>query len=64
MVNELIAEGYRITKYELSALSPYITKHINRFGDYQLNFEQYMPPIQYEIIKMTGFYMNRCHTPS
>ena len=51
VVNELIAEGYRITDEELSALSPYITKHVNRFGDYQLNFEQDMPSIQYEILK-------------
>ncbi len=51
IVNELIEERCHITKEELSALSPYITKHVNRFGYYQLNLEQKIPSLQFDILK-------------
>lgn len=30
----LAKEGYKFTKAELAALSPYLTRHIRRFGEY------------------------------
>ena len=37
-----------IEKEILSALSPYITKHINRFGSYSLDLNQKPPALDFE----------------
>jgi len=37
IVRELQAEGYPVTKEALSHLSPYLTEHIKRFGEYFLD---------------------------
>jgi TnpA family transposase len=36
---QLIAEGYDIKKEDVAFLSPYLTGHIKRFGDYYVNLE-------------------------
>jgi Tn3 transposase DDE domain len=30
----LMAEGYPVKREDVAALSPYLTRHIKRFGDY------------------------------
>jgi hypothetical protein len=45
-INKLLKEGYSISKSDLSDLSPYITKHIKRFGDYYINVNLIPVPIQ------------------
>jgi hypothetical protein len=40
VLNKLAGEGMSFGEDELMALSPYITHHIKRFGDYTLNFNQ------------------------
>ena len=37
IINKLIEEGIDISKDDLSALSPYLTEHIKRFGYYMIN---------------------------
>lgn len=37
-LNALAREGYRPTIDELTALSPYQTRHIKRFGNYEIDF--------------------------
>ena len=37
-LNALAREGYRPTIDELAALSPYQTRHIKRFGNYEIDF--------------------------
>jgi len=37
ILKELSASGVQFTKEDVSALSPYITKHIKRFGDYSID---------------------------
>jgi Tn3 transposase DDE domain len=40
VLDKLVKEGLKFGEAELMALSPYITHHIKRFGDYTLNFNQ------------------------
>lgn len=47
---ELKKEGYVIDKAFLSMLSPYLTGHINRFGDYKLNTGKPTPPLDFNMI--------------
>jgi TnpA family transposase len=39
IINKLIRSGVSISKEDLSALSPYLTEHIKRFGYYIINIE-------------------------
>ncbi len=40
VVQELRREGWSITKADLACLSPYLTEHFKRFGDYIINLDQ------------------------
>ena len=40
LLNELAKEGYEFDEETIAAISPYIRKHINRFGAYVLNLER------------------------
>ena len=37
IIHQLIQEGYEIRGDDLAGLSPYLTEHIKRFGDYSIN---------------------------
>jgi TnpA family transposase len=39
IIRELIREGWKITRDDLAILSPYVTSHIKRFGDYLIDAE-------------------------
>ena len=45
-LRELAAEGYEIKREDLELLSPYWTRHIKRFGDYVLDWEELPPPLE------------------
>jgi len=49
-LRELITEGYTVDEEILSRLSPYRTKHINRFGSYKLQLDQVPLPIEPELV--------------
>lgn len=51
-IRKLINDGYEISQEDIAALSPYITKHIKRFGDYHININFIPAPIQGEILSM------------
>jgi hypothetical protein len=38
-LNTLASEGYLLTIDEVAALSPYQTRHIKCFGNYEIDFE-------------------------
>jgi TnpA family transposase len=40
LLNDLAKEGYEFDEETISAISPYIREHINRFGAYVLNLER------------------------
>ena len=39
ILKELSASGIEFTKSDVAFLSPYITRHIKRFGDYVIDLE-------------------------
>ena len=39
IVQELRLEGWSISKEDLAGLSPYLTEHLKRFGDFVLNLD-------------------------
>lgn len=49
VLQELIDEGYAVTPEIIARLSPYKTEHINRFGHYELRFDQVPQPIMEEL---------------
>ncbi len=44
IIQQLKREGYLLDSEDVSALSPYLTSHIKRFGDYLLDLSK-MPPL-------------------
>lgn len=39
VLHDLRREGYLVTREDVATLSPYITSHIKRFGDYLIDLE-------------------------
>jgi len=39
IIRKLIKEGWKVTKEDVAVLSPYITSHVKRFGDYLIEAE-------------------------
>lgn len=46
---QLKNEGYRFSRQDLERISPYITRHIKRFGDYVIDLQKVPHPIEEEI---------------
>lgn len=49
VLKELQQEGHPIDQEILAGLSPYRTEHINRFGDYTLDLDRKIRPINYKL---------------
>jgi TnpA family transposase len=49
VLQDLIDEGYPVTPEILAHLSPYKRDHLNRFGHYDLHFDQVPPPMIEEL---------------
>jgi TnpA family transposase len=50
ILQELIGSGYEINEDVMGALSPYLTGHINRFGNYSLDLNRQPPLLNYELL--------------
>jgi hypothetical protein len=48
VIGQLQDEGEDVPKAALACVSPYLTEHINRFGDYVLNMNRNPPKPAYE----------------
>lgn len=48
VLKDMQEEGLPITEEVLASLAPYRTEHINRFGDYTLDFDRVVPPMNYK----------------
>ena len=48
-VRSLVAEGYAVKREDLAGLSPYWTRHIKRFGDYILEWDEVPPALEDEL---------------
>jgi hypothetical protein len=46
---DLIKEGYEFSREDLVILSPYLTRHIKRFGDYLIDLKNIPQPFEGEI---------------
>ncbi len=49
-VQTLSAEGYKIDRQALKTLSPYILKHLKRFGDYVVDLQNIPQPLESAIL--------------
>ena len=49
ILHQLAAEGYPVDEAVLARLSPYLTAHVNRFGQYMLDFYRQVPPPDYTL---------------
>lgn len=45
VLGELKDEGYPVKREDVAALSPYLTQHIKRFGDYFIDLSEPPPPL-------------------
>jgi TnpA family transposase len=50
VLQELIGEGYKVDGEIMSALAPYLTGHINRFGRYSLDLNRQPPVLDYKLL--------------
>ena len=48
VLKEMQEEGLPVNEEVLAGLAPYRTEHINRFGDYTLDFDREVPPMNYK----------------
>jgi hypothetical protein len=48
VISQLQDEGADVAEAAVSRISPYLTEHINRFGDYVLNMERTLPLPSYD----------------
>lgn len=46
IIRSLIREGWKITREDLAVLSPYVTSHIKRFGDYLIEADLIPEPFE------------------
>ena len=51
---QLAQEGFQITRARVARLSPYLTEHIKRFGDYMLDMETRPDPLRPDVEFLTG----------
>jgi hypothetical protein len=48
-LHRLSKEGVALSKETLQCLSPYLTAHVNRFGDYQLELSRKPLAVTYDL---------------
>lgn len=53
ILNELANEGHQIDSEAIRGLSPYLTKHANRLGQYNLDINRQPLPIRYDLPILT-----------
>ena len=54
VLHDLVEEGHPITAEMVSRLSPYLTGHIRRFGQYVLDMEHRPEPLRPAKVRWTG----------
>jgi len=48
VLKEMQGEGFPIDEAILAGLAPYRTEHINRYGDYTLDLDRVVPPMNFD----------------
>ncbi len=54
VLRSLAGEGYPLRREEVAQLSPYLTEHIKRFGDYVVDLERVPDPLHSEMPELTA----------
>jgi hypothetical protein len=49
VIRQLATDGQRISAEALVLISPYQTRHVNRFGHYAVNLDRAPEPVEYEL---------------
>ena len=50
VLQQLQREGYLLHREDVACLSPYLTSHIKRFGDYTIDMNAVPPPLNRQIL--------------
>ena len=53
VINQLVKEQHTITPELIQHLSPYMTEHIKRFGQYFLDVEDTPEPLKFDKLEIT-----------
>ena len=49
IIKTLMRAGWKITPEDVAALSPYVTSHVKRFGDYLIDVDALPEPYEIEL---------------
>lgn len=49
IIKKLKRDGWKISREDVEVLSPYVTAHIKRFGDYLIEYEAIPAPFDTEL---------------
>ena len=49
VIRQLAKDGQQISAEALALISPYLTRHVNRFGHYAMNLDRTPDPVEYEL---------------
>lgn len=49
IIKTLIRQGWKITREDVAVLSPYVTSHVKRFGDYLIDVDAIPEPYEFEL---------------
>ena len=49
IIKTLIRAGWKITQEDVATLSPYVTSHVKRFGDYLIDVDDLPEPYEIEL---------------
>ncbi|MGX8287817.1 Tn3 family transposase [Xanthomonas oryzae] len=50
IMKALMRQGWKITREDVAFLSPYVTSHVKRFGDYLIDVEAIPEPYEIELV--------------
>lgn len=53
VLNQMVASGHQVTEQLVKRLSPYITEHIKRFGQYILDIDAIPEPLEFPKLVLT-----------
>jgi len=53
VLNQMVASGHQVTEQLVKRLSPYITEHIKRFGQYILDIDAMPKPLEFPKLVLT-----------
>ena len=54
ILKELVQEGYKLDPAAVAGLSPYFTRHANRFGRYSLDLNRQPPILDFSALEISG----------